>query len=228
MLILSGITHLNTLINISDFLFRGKTVGFQRLGSILAQLACTGIILSARNTHTFPSKPSAVSIMPAACFENMNATSGLGLGDSIDLAQNLTSPSGPNGTFNASQIQDNITAATSSTSGLGEYLTLVVFVALALLFLGTELFEALFKPSRFLHWLSIVLSTLALIASAVIAGISVSRYNGLRVGMEVDEWFVIDKEEKWTFAQLLPMFMLGSSLITLVKAASGKKSLQHE
>jgi hypothetical protein len=226
MLLLSGITHLNTLINISDFLFRGKTVGFQRLGSVLAQLACTGVILSARNTHAFPSKPSAISIMPAACFENMNATSSLGLGDFLDLAQNVTATSGPNGTFNASQIQDSVVAATSSTSGLGEYVTLVVFVVLALLFLGMEFFEAMVRPSRFLHWVSIVLSTLTLFASVSIAVVAVRRYDGLRSGMEVDEWFVVDKEQKWTFAQLMPMFMLGSGLITLVKAARGKQFLQ--
>jgi tellurite resistance protein TehA-like permease len=164
--------------------------------------------------------------MPAACFENMNATSSLGLGDFLDLAQNVTATSGPNGTFNASQIQDSVVAATSSMSGLGEYVTLVVFVVLALLFLGMELFEAMVRPSRFLHWVSIVLSTLTLFASVSIAVVAVRRYDGLRSGMEVDEWFVVDKEQKWTFAQLMPMFMLGSGLITLVKAARGKQFLQ--
>ena len=222
MLLLSAITHLNTMINISDFLFRGTWVGLQRLLSIAAQLIFTGIVLSARNTHTFPSKPSALSIMPAACFENMEAMSSLGLGDFIDLAQNVTTAQGPNGTFNATQIENNVLAATSKTSGLAEYLTLVVFVIVALLFLVAEYFEAKFKPTRFLHWLSIGMSTLSLFASVAITVVAMRTYSDLRTGMEVDEWFVVEEKKKWTFSQLMPMLMLGSGSIALLKAATGK------
>jgi uncharacterized integral membrane protein len=217
MLILSAITHLNTLINIPDFIFKGKTVATQRLLGIAVQLGLSGIVLSGRNTSTFPTKASALAAMPAACFENMNATDSVGFGDFIDFAQNATAGS------NASEIWDNMQAATTSTSGLGEYITLVVFVIFAILFLIMEFVDAVFFPNSYLHWLSIVLSTCSVVAGAIITTISMTRYNELRNGMEGnDQWYAKGDEEQWTYSQIVPILLLASGSITLVKAITGK------
>ena len=221
MLLLSGVTHLNTLINISDFIYKGKLVAANRLLAIAFQLVLSGIILSARNTKAFPSKPSALGALPAACFENMNALDSLGLQDFVDLAQNVTGAD-TNTTQNATQIWDNIQAATSARSGLGEYITLVVFAMFALLFLGLELLEALCFPQTYLHWLSISLSATSELASVVIVWLTTSRYFSLRDGMEIPAWFDDAGQDKWTYSQIVPMLLLASGSITLITAVTGK------
>jgi hypothetical protein len=221
MLLLSGITHLNTLINIPDFIYKGKLVAANRLLAIAVQLVLSGIVLSSRNTKAFPSKPSALGVLPAACFENMNALDSLGLQDFADLAQNVTGAA-TNTTQNATQIWDNIQAATSARSGLSEYLTLIVFTIFALLFLILELLEALLFPQTYLHWLSISLSVTSEIASVAIAILTTSRYFSLRDGMEIPSWFDNAGQDKWTYSQIVPMLLLGSSSITLITAVTGK------
>ncbi|KAF2798838.1 hypothetical protein K505DRAFT_371395 [Melanomma pulvis-pyrius CBS 109.77] len=219
MLLLSGITHLNTLINIPDFVYKGKLVAANRLLAIAFQLVLSGIILSSRNTKSFPSKPSALGVLPAACFENMNALDSLGLQDFVDLAANVTGAA-TNTTQNATQIWDNIQAATSARSGLGEYITLIIFAIFALLFLVLEFLEAMFFPDTYLHWLSVALSITSEIASAVISFLTISRYFSLRDGMEVEAWFDNAGQDKWTYSQIVPMLLLASGSITLIKAVT--------
>lgn len=221
MLLLSAVTHLNTLINISDFIYKGKTVATQRLIAIFVQITLSGIVLSARNSSTFPSKASPLSILPAACFENMNATNYFGLADFATFAQNVTAGDAANSTANATQILHNIESATTKMSGLGEYVTLVVLGGFAIVFIGTELLEALFFKDTYLHWFSIALSTISVVSSTVITAVATTRYNNLRGGMEIDAWYDIQDEQKWTYSQLFSLFLLGSGSITLVKAITG-------
>lgn len=144
MLLMGIITHLNVLISIPDFWYKGKTLALYRCSTICIQLILTGFIFSARHTKSFPSKASSLAIMPAACFENMHATDGLGFSDFVTFAQNVTSGVTTNSTTNTTvpaQLLHNIDAATSATSGMGEYATLVVFMLIAFLVLVYDFFE---------------------------------------------------------------------------------------
>lgn len=221
MLLLSAVTHLNTLVSISDFIFKGKLVATNRLIAVITQLVLSGIVLSARQTKSFPSNPNALGVLPAACFENMDAMKGLGFGDFADFTSNVTGI-GTNRTYNASQIVDNIQNATSSKTGLGEYITLGAFTAIALVFLIIEMISAHWFESDKPHWSSIIISGTSLAASAVIVTIAQIRYQKLRSGMEVDAWFDRGNQEEWTYSQIVPLLLLGSGSITVLKAATGR------
>ena len=93
MLLVDIVTHLKTRISIPDFLYKGKAVAFYRCLGIVVQLILSGIVFSARHSKTWPAKASSISIIPAVCFENMNATNDLGFGDFADFAQNFTAKS---------------------------------------------------------------------------------------------------------------------------------------
>ena len=220
MLLLSAITHLNAFVSISDFIFKGKSVAINRLIAIVIQLVLSGVVLSARNTEGFPSKPGALGALPVACFENMNAMHSLGLEDFANLTQNVTGL-GLNTTYNASQIVSNIHAATSAGTGLGEYITLIVFTIFALLFLLMEMALAQFFRKPDPHWSCIVLSFASTIASIVIVSLVHKRYHQLRSEMEIDAWFDSEAQGKWTYSQIVPLLLLASGSITLVKAITG-------
>ncbi|KAF1999762.1 hypothetical protein P154DRAFT_213404 [Amniculicola lignicola CBS 123094] len=216
MLMLSAITHLNTLINISDFIYKGKSVAFQRVLGIALQIILTGMVLSARNTSTFPTRAGPQGILPAACFENMNATTLLGLSDFKDLTNKVTANNA-----DADQIFENLKKATSAQSGLTECITLIIFVAFALAFLVLEYCEAKFWPQRYFHFVSITLSATSVIASVAITVLAMSRYTALREAMEVDKWYDEASGKGWSYSQIIPAILLASGSITLVKAITG-------
>jgi hypothetical protein len=223
MLLLSAITHVNTMISIPDFITKGKTVATYRLIAIFAQLILSGIVLASRLTKTFPSKPSSLAIMPAACFENVNATDGLGFSSFVDFAQNVTTGSTANATANATQIWDNINAATSTQSGLAEYATLMVFVLLAILVIAIDLIELQFEQTFIkIRWFSIVLSALCVMITTGIVWYSVNRYNTLRGGMEIAKWYNVVEKDTWSLSQIIPLLLLGSGAATLMKSIAGK------
>lgn len=221
MLLMGIITHLNTLINIPDFLYKGKTVAFYRFFGICVQLILSGFVFSARHTKTFPSKASSLAIMAAACFENMNATDDLGFSDFFTFAQNVTS-----GVNNTEQLLHNIDAATSATTGLGEYATLVAFMLIAILVLVYDFFEAqswLGSNSRQigLRLSTIFFSFASIVSSVIIIAVALTRYNTLRSQMEVPKWYNNGGEDEWTYSQILPILLLGSGSIAVLKAITG-------
>jgi hypothetical protein len=228
MLLMSIITHLNTLINIPDFLYKGKTVATYRLIGIFAQFVLSGIVLSARNTSTFPSQPSSLAIMPAACFENMNATQDLGFSDFVGFAQNVTMGSAANTTANVTQILHNIDVATSAVSGLGEYVTLVFFMIFAVVVLAFDYVEAVaFWDSKIMRGVSMFFSGASIFASTVIVGLALYRYNGLRIGMEVQQWYRSADEDDWTLSQILTILLAGSGFLAFLKAVTGERYLSR-
>lgn len=196
MLLMGIITHLNTLINIPDFLYKGKIVAFYRFFGICVQLVLSGFVFSARHTKSFPSKASSLAIMPAACFENMNATHDLGFSDFFSFAQNVTDVTTNSTVTNATvpaQLLHNIDAATSATTGMGEYATLCVFIFIAILVLIYDFFEAQSwlgaNPKQIGMRLSTVFfSFTSIAASVIIIAIELTRYNALRSQMEVPQW----------------------------------------
>ena len=68
MLMISVVVHLNALILISDFIFKGKTIAFSRIALIALQLGLTGSAFAARNTATFPFEPQSLAILPRRLF----------------------------------------------------------------------------------------------------------------------------------------------------------------
>jgi hypothetical protein len=225
MLLMGIITHLNALISIPDFLYKGKLVGFYRFAGILAQLVLSGIAFSARDTKGFPSVPSTLAIMPAACFENMHALKDFGFADAVSLYQNITTSSA-NSTLNTTQLISNIEHATSGTTGVGEYATLVVFMLFAIFVLLFDFVEAIFtkslKNSIGLRWSSIFFSAASIIASIIIIFIAMTRYNNLRDGMEVPQWYDAASQDEWTYSQILPILLTGSGSIAILKAIGGE------
>jgi hypothetical protein len=218
MLMLSIVVHLCTMINISDFIFKGKSVAFPRLATIITQLVLTFFVFAARNTSTFPFEPASLAILPAACFENFNATDDFGLSDFANFASNATS-NGTDGLWNTIQ------AATNTTKGLPEYVILVSFVGLALLVI---LAEWLFVQSNFdkhIGWGSIIIC----IASTT-TGISLGIYGYCRWlhmtnGMHIAAFFQVAKEQKLLLSEILPLSLLGSTILPAIGAITGEISL---
>ncbi|KAG9227951.1 hypothetical protein BJ875DRAFT_490563 [Amylocarpus encephaloides] len=130
MLVMGIITHLNTLMNVPDFLHKGKFLAFYRFLGMTIQIILSGLVLSARLTKTFPSRAGPLAILPAACFQE--AGSGLGLSALGDLAANATKEG---------DLQANLDAATSATGGIGEYATLAVFIILAVPIIAFDYIE---------------------------------------------------------------------------------------
>ncbi|KAF4629501.1 hypothetical protein G7Y89_g8651 [Cudoniella acicularis] len=227
MLLMGIITHLNTLISIPDFLYKGKAVAAYRCFGIACQTVISGIVFSARHSKTWPAKAQSLAILPAACFENMNATDGLGFSDFVTFAQNVTAGSTANTTANTTQILNNINVITSAEAGMGEYATLVTFMFLALLVLLFDYAEnklgkkdkkhVLIHPIS-LRWSTIIFSAISILASSIIIGISYKRYNSLRDGMEIPAWYDAGSEDAWTYSQILPILLMGSGSIAALKA----------
>lgn len=45
--------------------------------------------------------------------------------------------------------------------------------------------------------------------------------------MEVEAWFDNTGQDKWTYSQIVPMLLLASGSITLIKAVTGKFLFGH-
>jgi hypothetical protein len=230
MLLLSIVTHLNALIAIPSFFHKGKNIATLRVLAIAAQVILTAMIFSARHSVKFPTKASSLAIMPAACFENMNATDLLGFDDLIDIAVNLTSPA------SSSDFLANLEAVSNSTPGFAEYIVLCLFIAFTCILLLLDWFvchssskkqhqtrstEAESSLAPWARGISIFLAGLSLVASIYVVIRSVRSYFDLMDAMEIEKWYSPSKTGDWTYAQFMNAFLLGGSSLTLVKAFHG-------
>ncbi|ORX95219.1 hypothetical protein BCR34DRAFT_669504 [Clohesyomyces aquaticus] len=227
MLLLSAVVHVNTFVNVPDYVYKGPAAALFRVIAICIQVILSGIILSARNSNKFPTKASSLAIMPAACFQNMNATDLLGFGDLVDAAQNITqNVQFSNSTLNATanQVYDNIKAVSSGKSGFAEYATLAGLSLIVIIYVIVECFHAYSEkkpsPTSKFGWFSIFLSVLCFFVSFGIAWAAISGYSKLRSEMEVDKWYRVGDHGPWGLAQILPVLLMSSSAIVLFKAAS--------
>lgn len=229
MLLMGLITSINALINIADYFYRGIAMGVVRFCCIILQLIGTCIVLSVRQTNSFPSKARTLAIMPAACFEKMSAGDYLGFSDFGDFITNVklvTTNTTLTNTTLLGQVAENIKSETSSISGVGEYATLILFMVFATFILIFEFWEVkrrhLKSPAwDTVRWIGIVLTGASIIGSLVIVIISTVHYSTLRAGMEVAEWYRVADEDNWTFSQLLTVFLLGSGALAFAKAVEG-------
>lgn len=217
MLLLSVIIHLTAMINISDFIFRGKKLAFARVAVIVFQLMLTAWVFSARNTSTFPFESNSLAIMPAACFENLNASDDLGLSDLSNLASNVTSNT--NGT---SGVWDNIQAATSKTKGLPEYVVLVLFILISCFVVLCEWLFAQTKWDKNIGWGSIIVSIASTTTGILLAVYTFVRYNDLMSAMEVPALYQMAKDQPLTLSQILPLSLLASTILPVISAVTGE------
>ncbi|KAH8678418.1 hypothetical protein BX600DRAFT_507363 [Xylariales sp. PMI_506] len=203
MLMIGFVVHLNSLVMISDFVHKGKSIAWSLIFFTIGQLTLTGIVFSARNTSLFPFEPQSLAIMPAACFENTNAANAAGLADFIDLISTSVSNSsssaaseGSNSTVSASTqvIWSHIEAASSKTRGLPEYAVLG----------------------------SVCVSIASTVTRLGLAGYAFWRYSHLSRGMKVDEWYQKDAVEDLTLSQILPLALLMSSIFPVINAVTGE------
>ena len=206
MMLMSMITHLNTLINITQFFRKGYFVGSLRFISISATIVYTGILFQSRNTLWFPRDAGSLSILPAACFENKNGSQGLGFHQYIsDVTSNKTM------------------AADRLAGGFSQYMILSSFCVFAIVMLGIYSLEpCLGSPlGQGRRWVSLGLRVLSTIMTSMIVIYAVVKYNQLRSNMEVEKWYQVGQTDAWTFSQLLPYVLLGSSGIAVMKALDG-------
>lgn len=61
MLVLAVVTHLNLLMNITDFLYKGRLLAFYRLGAILTQVILSGLVLKSRLSNNIPTTAGPVN-----------------------------------------------------------------------------------------------------------------------------------------------------------------------
>ena len=237
LLLLSAVTHLNPLVTIHDYVYKGKTIAFSRIAAIAVQYGMSVTALSARNSKSFPSKASSLAIMPAACFENMNASNNLGLDDFFNTAANLsstvsnvTSAMTSNGTFNASDTWHDIQAAVAPSQGFWEYITLVVFLGFAAVFLSAEWWHTRTHPTTLKHkpfgWAGVFLSVLSILVSSIIVGVVMNHFYGLRAEMEVDHWFQLKAAalQPPGYSDFVTILLVASGSLPAIQAIFGKFS----
>jgi len=206
MMLMSMITHLNTLINITRFFRKGYLIGSLRFISISATIVYNGILFQSRNTPWFPRDAGSLSILPAACFENKNGSQGLGFHQYIsDVTSNKTM------------------AADRLAGGFAQYMILSSFCVFAIVMLGIYSLEPClgFPPGQGRRWVSLGLRVLSTIITSMIVSYAVVKYNLLRRNMEVEKWYQVGQTDTWTVSQLLPYVLLGSSGIAVMKALDG-------
>jgi hypothetical protein len=228
MLIFSAITHLNSLLNIQDYIYKGKLVALIRITAVAVQYALSAVVLSGRNSKTgFPMEASSLSVMPAPCFLNMNAARDFGFGDAIDAAQNFTAP-----VFGSANTTTTNTTTMYATTGamsesFVEYIMLVVFLVFACVLLLAEWVYAHTHKSRPeaknkpMGVFGIAISVLSIIASLVIAIRVYSRYDHLSSGMEHSAWYQATTGQTWTYSQSVTIFLVASASLHGVQALTG-------
>ncbi|KAF2738611.1 hypothetical protein EJ04DRAFT_509484 [Polyplosphaeria fusca] len=232
MLILSAVTHLNSLLSIQDYFYKGRVVATYRVIAIAIQCSLSAIVLSGRNTtsgkSSFPSKASSLAIMPAACFLNMNATSYFGFGDALDAAQNATTAVvNSNSTANATAILNDIKSATTSSEGFWEYMLLVAFLLISFFFLIAECFHTHHNPealkSKPFGWIGISLSGLSIVCSVAVVIIIMNHYNDLRGGMETPQWYQIKAaaQQASSYSEFVTILLVSSASLHGVQAITG-------
>ncbi|KAF2644130.1 hypothetical protein P280DRAFT_466812 [Massarina eburnea CBS 473.64] len=134
MLILSAVTHFNSLFSIQDYIHKGRVVAGIRIVAIIVQYVLSAIVLSGRNVKTgFPTKPGSLGIMPAPCFWNTTTSGYWGVRDALDAASLGDKDTTGNATATDTGIE---TVATSAA--FWEYIMLVVFSGFACVFLVAE------------------------------------------------------------------------------------------
>jgi len=210
MMLMSMITHLNTMINITQFFRKGYLVGSLRFISISATMVYTGILFQSRNTPWFPRDAGTLSILPAACFENKNGSQGLGFHQYIsDVTSNKTM------------------AADRLAGGFTQYMILSTFCVFAIVMLGIYSLEPCLgsPPGQGRRWVSLGLRVLSTFITSMIVIYAVVKYTQLRNNMEVEKWYQVGQKDTWTFSQLLPYVLLGSSGIAVMKALDGMSYL---
>lgn len=235
LLLLSAVTHLSPLFTIHDYVYKGRTIAIFRIGAIAAQYGMSVTALSARNSNSFPSKASSLAIMPAACFENMNASSNFGLNDFFntaanlsDIASNVTSTVSSNSTFNANGTWHDIQAAVAPSQGYWQYLTLVVLIILAALFLFAEWLHTHTHPETLKHkpfgLAGMILSAVSIIASIVVVGTVMVSYYNLRADMEIDRWFQLKAASLQSpgYSDFLIILLVSSGSLYTIQAICGK------
>ena len=77
------------------------------------------------------------------------------------------------------------------------------------------------KTGWFIRFLA-ALVNLCIVASATYM------YNGLRNHMEIDAWYLKAKDNNYSFAHIVSLALLGSSIIPLFKSLIGKFTLKYE
>lgn len=225
MLLMSSAVHLSSLINITDFISKGRRVAISRILPIVLQIVLTGIVFSARNSNHFPHDAQSLAIMPAACFENLDAQNWLGLGDLVDFAGNVTTNTtlaASNATTNGTEsLSHRISALTGETGGLAEYIVLAICVLLTGF---TILIEWLVQDrwQKHVGWGSIAVSIISTIVGTVLTGHTYAHYTSWKTKMETPEFYQTDDAQPLTFSQILPWALLASGFIPAVNAMAGE------
>ncbi|PYI19552.1 hypothetical protein BO99DRAFT_458708 [Aspergillus violaceofuscus CBS 115571] len=213
MLLMSFVTHLNTLVSIPTFIHKGKLLALYRCAALIAQVVLISIIFSARNRAAFPVRPSSLAIMPACCLMNMNASDWLGLAEAGEFVSRLNSTEN-----NTSGTE--IFSQAGQSSAFGQYIALIVFTGFTAVIAGVNWLEAReVDLHRWLRWVKLFVAAAVSVATLALTVWAYQTYNSLRAGMEVEEWYQLSKETTaWTFAEIVPLALLASTSITLVKA----------
>lgn len=213
MLLMSFVTHLNTLVSIPTFIHKGKLLALYRCAALITQIVLISMIFSARNRAAFPTRPSSLAIMPACCFMNMNASDWLGLADAGEFVTHLNSTK-----TNTSGTE--IFSQAGRSSAFGQYIALIVFMGFTAVIAGVNWLEAReVDLHRWLRWVKLFLAATVSVATLALTVWAYQTYNSLRAGMEIEEWYRLGEEKTaWTFAEIVPLALLASTSITLVKA----------
>jgi hypothetical protein len=213
MLLMSLVTHLNSIISISKFIHKGKHVATYRSLAMIAQIVLTGLIFQSRNSSDFPSTPNSLAIMPACCFMDLNSTDPLGV-----------SGLGINTAGNASEfILDAIHTAEKSPA-FAQYIVLIVFLIFSAVIAIVNWLEAQeVQLHHCVRYMNIATSGIMSIASLAVTVWAYQGYNDLRAGMELNGWYQSDSTNSttWTFAQIVPLALMASSSITILTALTG-------
>jgi hypothetical protein len=207
---MSLVTHLLAFINIPKFLLKdGPATAIVRCLGILLTLIFTWLAFKIRDIDGFPTHVGSLSILPATCFETANGSSPL------------------NSTYFTTHNATEILLSSGSSGASFEYK--YYFGSLA----ATSILAAIVFPWScieswndygfwsFAFWVSRIVFTIPAVAIAYIA---TEKYFNLRDTMEVNAWYLANKENQYAFAQIVSLALLASTGLGVAKALWGKFS----
>ncbi|KAF2809643.1 uncharacterized protein BDZ99DRAFT_571424 [Mytilinidion resinicola] len=199
MLLMAMITHTFAITNIPKWFSKNGWLGALRLAGILLTFCFTWLLYKSRDVKGFPMTASSAAIMPISCYIT---------GDDSMLN------SGYFETHNISTaLLPQLSGSGSTTQFWGLLIPMTVSFVIGLIFLAVDSYSA-FLEGRIGFFFRCGIT----FANLVVAGAATYFNNKLRTDQEIDAWYLSSKNNDYSFAQLMSLTLLASSVFPLISA----------
>ncbi|KAH8761268.1 hypothetical protein BGZ57DRAFT_992966 [Hyaloscypha finlandica] len=206
MLVLSVITQLNVLINIPDFVNKNIATGYYHIILVSIQLVLSLLMLAATDSKAFPIEASSLAVVPAQCFIDIAAA--YENSSSSNTSQNLTT-----------HLSGNITASNATNTS---NTTASDFIDDALKYAANATWNSTIVNCLIIFaimtYVVVIYDVVSIIGSTILVGFTLRHYVNLRSKQEVEAWFLVGREQGYTFSQVLPLLMAAGGVAAIIRA----------